>query len=63
MRRVELIRSIAGLTRRQTKEAQDGLIEWLWKIAETDTSAYCRQECLSALYTDLGQEKTLEQFV
>ena len=64
MKRAELIRRITNFTHWQMKEAgQDGLIDWLWKVAGTDTSPYCRQECLSVLYTDLGQEKALEQYV
>ncbi|MDD4238812.1 MAG: protease complex subunit PrcB family protein [Desulfotomaculaceae bacterium] len=62
--RAGLINRIVGIARSQLKEADtDDLIDWLWKAAETDASPYCRQECLAALYTDLGEEKALEQFV
>jgi tetratricopeptide (TPR) repeat protein len=63
-KRVELIHRITDFIRWQPKEAgQDALIDWLWKVAGTDTSPYCRQECLSVLYTNLGQEKALEQYI
>jgi|GEM_PF-2043985 len=62
--RAGLINRIAGIARSQQKEADtDDLIDWLWKVAQTDASPYCRQECLAALYTDLGEERALEQFV
>ncbi|HOV80488.1 MAG TPA: hypothetical protein PK728_10360, partial [Bacillota bacterium] len=62
--KVDLIHRIGSFTRSQLKDTdKDGLIEWLWKTAEKDASPYCRQECLAVLYTNLGQEKALEQFV
>ena len=62
--RADLIGIIAGSNLSRQKEAgKDGLIDWLWKTAETDVSPYCRQQCLAVLYRDLGQEKALEQFV
>ncbi len=43
--------------------SKKGLIDWLWKVAGKEMSAYCRQTALSALYIDFGQEKALEQYV
>ncbi|MDF9408359.1 MAG: hypothetical protein A4E52_00767 [Pelotomaculum sp. PtaB.Bin013] len=62
--RAGLIDRIAGIAHWRLAGAdREGWIDWLWKIAETDASPYCRQECLAALYMDLGQEKALEQYV
>lgn len=62
--RADLIHIIAGSNLSQQKEAgNNDLINWLWKTAEADASPYCRQECLAVLYTDLGQEKAMDQYV
>ena len=62
--RAGLIRSMADSMRRREEELeQNKLIDWMWKVAGTDVSPYCRQAALAALYLDLGQEKALQQFV
>ncbi|OPY60950.1 MAG: hypothetical protein A4E56_02375 [Pelotomaculum sp. PtaU1.Bin065] len=62
--RAGLIYRIAGIAHQRLAETdRERWIDWLWKIAETDASPYCRQACLAALYMDLGQEKALEQYV
>lgn len=62
--RADLIRRMADIIRwRQEELDENKLIDWLWKIAGTDVSPYCRQAALAALYLDLGQEKALQQFV
>ncbi|OPX91726.1 protease complex subunit PrcB family protein [Pelotomaculum sp. PtaB.Bin117] len=62
--RADLISRIAGIAHWRLEGAgREDWIDWLWKIAETDASPYCCQECLAALYMDLGQEKALEQYV
>ncbi len=62
--KADLIRKVADFAHWPPEGAStNGLIDWLWKVAGKDASAYCRQVTFSALYTDLGQEKALEQFV
>ena len=62
--KADLIQRVTDFAHWLPEEAsKKGLIDWLWKIAGEEASAYCRQAALSALYIDLGQEKALEQYV
>ncbi|HAU30998.1 MAG: hypothetical protein XD78_0905 [Desulfotomaculum sp. 46_296] len=62
--KANLIRRVADFAHWLPEGAvKKGLVDWLWKVAGKEASAYCRQAALSALYIDLGQEKALEQYV
>ncbi|MBC7326274.1 MAG: hypothetical protein H5T99_13345, partial [Moorella sp. (in: Bacteria)] len=61
--KVDLIQEAGNAARWGLKgAARDAAVQWLWKVAKTDTTPFGRQECLYTLY-ELGEKEALGKLV